>query len=195
MFLDADDLIHRDLLARVLEHGRESYLIDRGYVYDAPSGLLWKRAEHFHQICGSSLVYAFHSEELPTSWEDESVQFALFGSKPYQRGHQACDLVATELGRPPPQLPFPAVVYLANHEESSSNLRIGVTRQPTSAGDLVWPRDARAILLDDFGAADLVIASAPRTTVVLYGTTTRRALSGTASCAQSLRRRLSGARP
>jgi hypothetical protein len=180
MFLDADDLIHRDLLAHVLEHGRESYLIDKGYLFDTASGLLWKRTGGFHQICGSSLVYAFHPEELPSTWEDESTPFASFGSNPYQRGHQEYDLVATELGRPPTRLPFPAVVYLANHGESSSNLRTGVPRYPTAAGDLVWPGEARSILHEGFGAPDLAIASVRRTTLSLLRTAARRARSGAA---------------
>ncbi len=165
MFLDADDLIHRDLVAHVLQQGRQSYLVDQGYVLDASAGVLWRRREGFHRICGSSFICAFRSDELPSSWDDERSPFAQFGASPDQRGHQDYDLVAAELGRPPVRFPFPAVVYLANHTESRWSQRTGERRHPAAVRDLVWPRAARAILQGEFAAPDLAAetASAART--------------------------------
>jgi hypothetical protein len=180
MFLDADDLIHRDLLAYVLGHGRESYLIDDGSFYDASSGLLWRRRAGFHRICGSSLLCAFHPEELPTSWEDESCPFASFGSNPYQRGHQEYDLVAAELGRHRLVFPSRRSSTSPTTQRAARGCGRGAERLPTGMRELIWPRDARAILHDDFGASDLGTASVRRTAVSLYRTAARRAVRGAA---------------
>lgn len=160
MFLDADDLVHRDLPAYVLEKGHASYLVDQGYVFDAASGLLWRQRSGFHRVCGSSFVCAFRPEELPSSWEDESAPFAWFGVSPEQRGHQDYDLVAAELGRSPTRLPFPAVAYLVNHPESRWGRRTGGRRTPAAVRDVVAPGAARTLLRDEFGAPDLAARSA-----------------------------------
>lgn len=155
MFLDADDLVHRDLPAHVLEGGHQSYLVEQGYLFDASSGLLWRQRAGFHRICGSSFVCAFRADELPSSWEDESRPFAWFGASPDQRGHQEYDLVAEELGRPPMRLPLPGVVYVTNHAESRWTQRTGGRRQPAAVRDLVRTPAARRILSDEFAAPDL----------------------------------------
>jgi len=45
MFLDADDLVHKDLVPHVLDHGHGSYLVDRGYIVDVASGLVRHRLQ------------------------------------------------------------------------------------------------------------------------------------------------------
>ena len=87
MFLDADDLVHKDILAYVLAHAHGSYVVDQGYVLDLSSGVLWHRREGFHLTCGSSFVCRFARDELPSSWEDDASPFAQFGSALDQRGH------------------------------------------------------------------------------------------------------------
>jgi hypothetical protein len=155
MFLDADDLVHKDILDYVLTHGHGSYVVDQGYVLDLSSGVVWRRRQGFHLTCGSSFVCRFGRDELPSSWEDDASPFGQFGSSLDQRGHSNYDQVAAELGRPPAVLPFPGVVYTVNHSESLWRAKTGGRRSSPSPRDFVWPGDARRILEDEFGAPDL----------------------------------------
>ena len=154
MFLDADDLVHKDILDYVLAHGHGSYVVDHGYVFDVKAGLLWHRRQGFHQTCGSSFVCRFARDELPSSWEDVDSPFAQFGASPDQRGHQLYHEVAAELGRAPAAFPFPAVVYTVNHSESLWAAKSGGARRSSSPRDFVWPAAARRILGEEFGAPD-----------------------------------------
>ena len=155
MFLDADDLVHKDLLEFILAHKHGSYVVDHGYVLDLASGLLWHRRREFHRTCGSSFVCRFARDELPSSWEDVASPFGQFGTPPDQRGHEDYDKVAAELGRPPAVLPFPAVVYTVNHSESLWAAKSGSRRSGSSPRDFVWPATARRVLGHQFAATDL----------------------------------------
>jgi len=155
MFLDADDLVHKDIVEHVLAHGHGSYVVDHGYVLDLASGLLWHRRKEFHRTCGSSFVCRFARDELPSSWEDVASPFGQFGTPPEQRGHEDYDEVAAELGRPPVVLPFPAVVYTVNHSESLWAAKSGGRRSGSSPRDFVWPASARRLLAAEFAAPDL----------------------------------------
>ena len=155
MFLDADDLVHRDIVGHALRQGQHSYVVDRGYVLDLESGLLWHRRHGFNKTCGSSFVFRFALEELPTSWEDADSPYSQFGSPPDQRGHEEYDAVAADLGRPPTAFPFPAVLYTVNHSESLWRAKSGGRRNSASPRDFVWPREARRVLVEEFSAPDL----------------------------------------
>lgn len=155
MFLDADDLVHRDLVAHVRSGSRPSYVVQTGYIADLERGLLRRRRADFHKTCGSSFVFRFARAELPTGWDDLAAPFSQFGSSPDQRGHPDYDRVATDLGRPPVAFPFPAVTYVVNHSESLWSAK-GRGRRPVGAvQDLVPPRRARRVLREEFAAADL----------------------------------------
>jgi hypothetical protein len=160
MFLDADDLVHKDIVEYVVAQGNGSYVVDQGYVLDLATGLLWHRRKGFQLTCGSSFVCRFARDELPSSWEDAASPFGQFGSLPDQRGHTNYDQVAAELGRPPAPVPFPAVVYTVNHSESLWAAKSGGRRSISSPRDVIWPREARRILAQDFSAPDLAQRSA-----------------------------------
>ena len=160
MFLDADDLVHRDLVTHVLSDGRPSYIVHSGYVADLERGLVRRRRSDFHKTCGSSFVFRFARSELPVSWEDLSAPFSQFGASPAQRGHPEYDQVAADLGRPPVAFPFPAVAYVVNHAESLWSAK-GRGQRPVGAlQDLVMPARARRILCEEFAAPDLADALA-----------------------------------
>lgn len=158
MFLDADDLVHRDLVAHVRATREASYLVRSGYIADVERRLLRHRRTDFHKTCGSSFVFRFSRDELPTSWDDLSSPFSRFGSAPDQRGHPEYDQVAKELGRPPASMPFPAVTYVVNHAESLWSAKGRGLRSVGAVQDLVPPWRARRILRDDFAAPDLADA-------------------------------------
>jgi hypothetical protein len=155
MFLDADDLVHQDLVAYALAHRSGSYVVDHGYIFDLASGLLWHRRQGFYRTCGSSFIFRFARRELPSSWRDVASPFGQFGTSPDQRGHPDYDQVAVELGRPPSAFPFPATVYLVNHSESLWAAKSRGRRRGGSPRDLVWATRARRLLCEEFGAPDL----------------------------------------
>jgi len=158
MFLDADDLVHRDMAAHVRATGEGSYVVESGYVADLDRRVLRHRRTDFHKTCGSSFVCRFARGELPASWDDLAAPFSRFGSSPDQRGHPEYDQVAAELGRSPAVVPFPAVTYVVNHAESLWSAK-GRGRRPVGAvQDLVAPHRARRILRDEFSAPDLAAA-------------------------------------
>jgi hypothetical protein len=69
VFLDADDLVHRDLARYVIDGDRGSYVIDNGYLSGARSKTLQRYPERFHRRCGSSFIFRF-GRDLPTSFDD-----------------------------------------------------------------------------------------------------------------------------
>jgi len=156
MFLDADDLVHRDVVRHTLAHGHEhgSYLVNDAYSFDLRRRLLQHRPEGFDWARGSCFVCRFTLDELPTSADETTSAFAQFGASPDQRGHLEYPELATELGRPPVPFPFAAAVYTVNHPESTWGRRSGGQR-PIAPRELVWPKAARRVLADEFFAPDL----------------------------------------
>ena len=176
MFLDADDLVHKDLVPHVLDHGHGSYLVDRGYIVDVASGLVRHRLEGFHLTCGSSFVCRFSRDELPSSWEDDASFYGQFGASPQQRGHQEYGQVAADHGRAPVTVPFQAVAYLVNHGESMWAAKGRGRRSVAGPRELVSSPAARRIVAEDFAAPDLARELAGRggVTSAFIGASRRR---------------------
>jgi hypothetical protein len=118
--LDADDLVHRDVVAHTLsDDNRKGYLIDRGYALDYGSGILapipgaW--SVPFDRVCGSSAVIFFRPEELPTGGDiDKDLYFNLFQS------HAYWPIVAEEFDRSFTSFPFAGGIYVVNHAQNLS---------------------------------------------------------------------------
>ena len=180
MFLDADDLVHRDLAAYVLaDDNRRSYLVTQGYRYDCRSGVLDRRPATFHRICASSFVGYFHKDELPRAWDDTDGAFAQFGCYP-PIGHQDYDKLAADLGKASDAIPFPAVVYTINHGESLRSTRIHHKIRETDVRHLVLPGRARQILSEEFGfgregGETTTVAGPAKFTKAVLGTCLRKA--------------------
>jgi hypothetical protein len=166
MFLDADDLVHRDLVGAVYRSGHASHVVADGYFVDVATGLLLLRRGSFYRSCGSSFVCRFARAELPTSSEDMESPYSQFGSSPDHRGHQDYDRVAADLGRSPVPLGFPAVAYLVNHTESLWRAKGRGLREFEHPRELVFPAAGRRLLAEDFAAPDLAGGLAGRLDVV-----------------------------
>ena len=118
--LDADDLVHRDVVAHALrDDNRRGYLIEKGYALDyanralAPIPGAWSVS--FDRSCGSSAAMFFEPEDLPKTGDlDADLYFNLFQS------HAYWPLVAEEHGRRLEPLPFPGGVYVVNHAQNLS---------------------------------------------------------------------------
>jgi hypothetical protein len=154
MFLDADDLVRKDVVRHVLSTGHDSYLVRDAYSIDLTRLVLQHRQQGFSWARGSSFICRFARDELPTSADDLASPFSRFGAAPEQSGHAEYPRLASELGRPPEPFPFPAVVYTVNHPESTWGQRSG-SRRRLEPRDVVWPSEARRILAQDFSAPDL----------------------------------------
>lgn len=154
MFLDADDLVHRDVVRHTLAQEHGSYLVNDAYSFDLTRRFLQHRPEGFDWARGSCFVCRFTLDELPTSSDETTSAFAQFGASPDQRGHLEYPELATELGRPAVPFPFAAAVYTVNHPESTWGRRSGGQR-PFAPRQLVWPHAARRVLAEQFSAPDL----------------------------------------
>jgi len=152
--LDADDLVHRDVVAHVRrDDNRRGYLIDRGYTLDYNNGTLapvpgaWSVS--FDRGCGSSAVIWFDPADLPVDSEfDEDLYFNLFQS------HAYWPIVAEEYDRRLDPLPFPGGVYVVNHAQ---NLSFRLQRKGVRVENIVRAiernriEEADALLAEDFG--------------------------------------------
>jgi hypothetical protein len=113
MFMDADDLVHRELVSHVLRHQHpHGYLLKRGYEMDMQKKTL-RRVKNFDQICGSCAVVRFDVDDLPSTLNDnQNVYFNQFGN------HKLWHRVATEHNRPLAEIPFEAMIYVRNTGEN-----------------------------------------------------------------------------
>jgi hypothetical protein len=147
MFLDADDYVHKDIVGHVLSHdNRRSYFAEKGYEYDCSAGILGRRI--FTGGFGSCFISYFSKEELPRSWDDKDSPYTQFSD------HANFRTVAAGQGKHADSIPFDAVVYLSNHSESLRRKR-GLKRRELELFNLVWPSQAKAILLNDFSLRDV----------------------------------------
>lgn len=131
MPLDADDLVHRDLVAHVREtRSPHGYSLRRGYAMDwknrklAPVPGVWDTT--FDQVCGSSGIFHFQPTDLPETLGKgtDEAYFHQFSFHAYWR------TTAHENGRPLEDVDFPAVIYVLNHAQNLSfSLQRGALRQ------------------------------------------------------------------
>jgi hypothetical protein len=118
MQLDADDLVSRRLVEYVLDTGDpHGYIIKTGYAYDwadrrlAPIPGVFSKP--FDSVCGSCLIVHYELEDLPVK-HDQDTDRLYYQLK--QHAHYAEEM--SSLGRPVEEVPFPAAVYVMNHEHN-----------------------------------------------------------------------------
>lgn len=148
MFLDADDLVHKDLVKFVTENDNgKSYIVSKGYVFDAATTRL-SRLETFDRSCGSCFIGYFTKDELPGRFDDENCPYYLFDR------HNQFKVTAEKLGKTPAVVPFYAMTYITNHTESLRRKRLGGVNR--KHGKRAYSnRAARKILLQDFAYTGL----------------------------------------
>jgi len=142
MFLDADDLIHKQLVRAALRSSpRVSLVVDKGYRFDLRNGAL-QPIGRFDRKCGSCFLPVFRRDELPRHWRDKKSSYAQF------RTHTKYRALCAELGKPIETLDFFAVVYVSNHPESLEYLKKGL-RDDLFDSPLL-PEQSREILRQEF---------------------------------------------
>lgn len=147
MFLDADDLVHKDLVGTVLAYqGRAAFNVDEGYRLDVGMRELEHKKDHFYMICGSSFVIPFRKHELPLTKSDKAAFFSRFTR------HQLSKELAVGHGIEVRTIDYPAVVYLINHCDSLER-QLGKKKRIGQDRSLPWAAASR-IVKDQF-ALDL----------------------------------------
>ena len=142
MFLDADDLVHKQLVRAALRSSpRVSLIVDKGYRFDMRNGALQPIGK-FDRRCGSCFIPAFARDELPRNWRDRGSAFAKF------RTHAHFRALCAELGKPIETIDFFAVVYVTNHAESLEVMKKGMRDDLIDSP--LPPEQSRAILRNEF---------------------------------------------
>ncbi|WP_457807662.1 glycosyltransferase family A protein [Kushneria sp. EE4] len=123
MHLDADDLVHPELVARVLaDDNQRGYLIDQGVMFDCITGTFGQcdpLTSPFYQHCGSCAVVYFQGDELPRALTGRGTYFTRFTK------HRLYGDVAAAHGRPLTPLPGNMGVYVVNHGENDVSIYRG----------------------------------------------------------------------
>ncbi|RAU18246.1 hypothetical protein DN062_08405 [Nitrincola tibetensis] len=116
MLLDADDLIHRNLVDYVLENkSPHGYLINQGFMYYFGAKKILPLTRNFDQQCGSCAIFYLTQDELPKTLTDEDNRYSSFKS------HRFWGEKAETEGRPLQAIPYPAAIYLRTDDISLSS--------------------------------------------------------------------------
>lgn len=134
MFLDSDDLVHRDFAAHVLNtNAANGYIVKNGYEFYSDNQRLLSRRD-FNQVCGSCAIFNLKEEDLPKSAEDENCFYSKLKS------HKEFENICREAGRPLTPITFPAVVYLRTSDITIS------TRFFKATGLRLWKKRIKQLL-------------------------------------------------
>ncbi|GGD40804.1 glycosyltransferase family A protein [Muriicola marianensis] len=106
MVLDSDDCVHKNLVERTLNSGRDvpGWYMKQGYIYRESANIAFQNLQNFHTLCGSSIIVkprylkAFISEEPLKYYHHEKIRIT-----------DQADLLP---------FPYPAVVYSIGNGEN-----------------------------------------------------------------------------
>lgn len=123
MYLDADDYIHRELTAYILDDDNKTgYFIPEGYALDYKNRVLaaipgaWRKP--FNHVCGSSGIIYFEERDLPArAYPSQKLRLDNYFKI---RNHLSFEEV-TLRDKPNAPVPFPAAIYNINNELNLSN--------------------------------------------------------------------------
>lgn len=127
MFLDADDLVHCDLVATIVaDDNHVGYIITQGYALDynnrrlAPIPGAWRKP--FNGVCGSSGIIYLEPDDLPSTVHpepmDKNIRFALI------RNHTMFENYSEISGYSLAEMDFPAGIYTVNNGINLSNVLV-----------------------------------------------------------------------
>lgn len=117
MVLDADDLIHKDLVSFVVENKHQNgYIINSGYEFFVNRKKLIKRQD-MANICGSTTIIHKNLFALPSEISDNTM-----ASIPWcYLSHSHMESYFKEKGFPLRSIPFPALLYKLAHGQNASD--------------------------------------------------------------------------
>lgn len=161
MYLDADDLLHRDVVKTVSEDDNGvGYLITRGYALDygnrrlAPVPGVWNK--RFDEVCGSSGIILYEKKDLPSAGYPEEVDQSLLYSR--IKNHTEFAAAVIRNGRKLEPLKFAAAIYSVNNSINISNTLVRSEERQQELIDKIAER--RILELDsirrDFALGELL---------------------------------------
>jgi hypothetical protein len=115
MTIDADDVIHKDLVefvAKDLQY--DAFLMNKGYTYHIGNKIL-RKIKNFHYLSGSTIVYPLRDKDF------ENVNSYLDVDKYYmtrQAHPKPAELLFEQQDVPFRYIPFFAGIYVRGHEDS-----------------------------------------------------------------------------
>jgi hypothetical protein len=125
MAVDADDRIHRDLVAFLhQEPEADGWIANKGYQVDYYSDRIMKY-EKLSKICGSTFILSRNLVGVPQTYTSEE-----YGKCIYSQGHQTMEDFFAKKGIELNSIPFYAVQYILNHNINDSMMwRRGIKGQ------------------------------------------------------------------
>jgi len=116
MFVDAGDLVSRNLVAQVRSHRQgRGFFLQHGYELDMATGLI-QRAPRFHRLCGSSIIVNWSDMELPRH-DIPPIEDCLY-RRVLDVGHARTTDFFKYKGDPLTPIHFPAAVHVRNHGDN-----------------------------------------------------------------------------
>jgi hypothetical protein len=122
IIFDADDLASKNVVKYIREKNAPyGYIFQKGYVLDYSSGLIadipgaWK--SNFDKVCGSCAALYLTPADIGSNTRD--MRESYYGRF---RGHSKWEETAALAGRPLHSVPFPAVIYVLNTSQNSSEV-------------------------------------------------------------------------
>ena len=114
MNLDADDCVSKHLAEFVEQKPHSNgWFLDRGYLYQDGSNLLYLKRKDLHQWCGSCHIVRYDLLNLPERVEDESGDLSNY----YCSHRKVVNKFAQE-GTPIEPLPFTGAIYVLGHGDN-----------------------------------------------------------------------------
>ncbi|MBD1849831.1 hypothetical protein [Leptolyngbya sp. ST-U4] len=115
MAVDADDRIHRDLVAFLCQEPQaDGWIVDRGYQVDYHSNRVMKYSQ-LSKICGSTIILSKKLAGIPQEYTAEEYKKCI-----YCQGHQTMEDFFAKQGYSLYSIPFYAVQYILNHNINHS---------------------------------------------------------------------------
>lgn len=141
MYLDADDLVHKNLVEYILsDNNGRGYIISDGYALDYNNNVLgaipgvWRK--EYHGVCGSSGIVYFSQEDLPADAKTRNKLIPIEEQILYYRikNHTHFEKLVFSNGKGLDKIPFSAGVYVINN---FTNLSYNLVRDAKRQKELV----------------------------------------------------------
>jgi len=126
MYLDGDDLVHRDLVKFIRQDDNKvGYLITDGYALDFTNKVIapipGAFSKRFNEVCGSSGIVYLLESDLPNNDYREAAGDTLYGRI---GNHTHFEKLPMRDGKMLSPVPFPAAVYTLNNSLNLSNILV-----------------------------------------------------------------------
>lgn len=120
MFVDADDLVSRHLVAHTQSHpGSNGWIIRNGYRYAQGSNWI----EHTQKFdCGTNAIISAKSIVYPSNVSDEERERCIL----LTHGHTVICKHMAQRGTPLEHLPFPGAAYIFSHGDNATDIGYGL---------------------------------------------------------------------